>query len=58
MNGLPAPDLAAALAPLVGEGPEARLVVLRAADGGSVQDVVDAALALGRAGFADVALAP
>ncbi|MFT6773645.1 MAG: biopolymer transport protein ExbD [Paracoccaceae bacterium] len=58
VNGLPAPDLAAALSPLVGEGPEGRLVVLRAAGAATVQDVVDAALALSRAGFADVALAP
>jgi biopolymer transport protein ExbD len=58
VNGLPAPDLAATLTPLAGDGPGGRLVVLRAADGATVQDVVDASLALGRAGFADVALAP
>lgn len=58
VNGLPAPDLAAALAPLVGHGPEGRLVVLRAGGAATVQDLTDAALALGRAGFADVALVP
>jgi biopolymer transport protein ExbD len=58
VNGIPAPDLADALAPLTGDGPAGRLVVLRAADGARVQDLADAALALSRAGFADVAVTP
>lgn len=58
VNGLPAPDLGAALAPLVGPGSEGRLVVLRAGGAATVQDLTDAALALDRAGFRDVALAP
>jgi hypothetical protein len=57
-NGLAAPDIAAAPALLTGEGAAGRLMALRGGPGAWVQGIADAALALGRAGFSDIAAAP
>lgn len=58
VNGLAAPDIAAAPAPLTGEGAAGRLMALRGGLGARVRGIADAALALGRAGFSDIAAAP